>query len=178
MGDRADPVVRLQGLLLAALITTPVRGATSNMNAAPHPIHSSLAEVTHEASSRTVHVSLRVFVDDYTKASSEYARRLAARPGAVRRTESPLVTYALAAFALSDKAGRRVPLKSCGGKRVGELMWLCFRAPAPRGLSGFQVQSLVLFDLYDDQINIVQASYGGKKTSMLFTRGDRARRIP
>ncbi|MDQ3242868.1 MAG: hypothetical protein M3Q09_04000 [Gemmatimonadota bacterium] len=171
-------MVRIRRLLVAALITTSVPGATPDMHAAPHPIHTSLAEVTHEAASRTVHVSLRVFVDDYAKASSEYARRLAARPGAVTRTESPLVTYALAAFALSDKAGRRVPLKSCGGKRVGELMWLCFRAPAPRGLSGFQVQSLLLFDMFDDQINIVQASYGGKKTSMLFTRGDRARRIP
>jgi hypothetical protein len=29
-----------------------------------------------------------------------------------------------------------------------------------------------LFDLYADQINIVQAAYNGKRVSLLFTRGD------
>ncbi|HVF40559.1 MAG TPA: DUF6702 family protein [Gemmatimonadaceae bacterium] len=146
-------------------------------SAGAHPIHSSLAEITHEPSTRTVRVSLRVFVDDYTTASSAYARRLASS-GTSAQTTSPLVLYAIAAFALTDRSGRRVALKSCGGRRAGEVMWLCFRASVPRGLSGYSVASMLLFDLFDDQVNIVQISNDGKRTSMLFTKGDKARRIP
>jgi hypothetical protein len=51
-------------------------------------------------------------------------------------------------------------------------MWMCFHAPAPGGVAGLRVAHRILFDLYADQINIVQASYNGKKTNLLFTRGD------
>lgn len=145
-----------------------------------HPLHTSLAEVTHEPAARAVRVSLRVFIDDFTAASLAHARWIAARQpaGTPQPTQSPYVTYALAAFRITDAAGRAVPLTSCGGRRNGELMWLCFRGSLPRGMSGLRVKSHVLFDLYRDQINIVQASYGGRKTTLLFTRGDAAKKLP
>lgn len=161
---------------LIACSVSPFTGMTAWASA--HPIHSSFAELTHDRPSRQVSVSLRVFVDDYTEASHAYAQRLANARGKPVTRGASLVEYALATFALSDAGGRRLSLQSCGGKRVGELMWLCFRAPAPRGISGFRVTSRLLFERYDDQINIVQASYGGKKTSLLFTRGDGAKRLP
>ncbi len=161
---------------LIAIALSPLAGQTGR--AAAHPIHSTFAEVIHDKSRRSVNVSLRVFVDDYTEASLAHAQRLANARGAPVTRGASLVEYALATFSMSDAGGRRLSLQSCGGKRVGELMWLCFRAPAPRGLSGFQVMSRLLFEMYDDQINIVQASYGGKKTSLLFTRGDGAKRLP
>lgn len=148
--------------------------------AGAHPLHTSLAEVVHEPSTGTVRISLRVFVDDFTSASLAHTRwRLSKQPAAaVPPSQSPYVTYALAAFRMTDSGGRKVPLTSCGGRRSGELMWLCFRGPAPRALSGFSVTSHVMFDLHRDQINIVQASYGGRKASLLFTRGDGAKKLP
>ena len=149
-------------------------------SAAAHPIHTSLAEVVHEPATRTVRVSLRVFVDDFTTASLAHGRRVASRrpAGAPAATQSTYVTYALAAFRIADASGRRLPLASCGGTRRGELMWLCLRGPAPRGLAGLSITSHVMFDLYRDQINIVQANYGGRKTSFLFTRGTGAKKLP
>jgi len=85
--------------------------------------------------------------------------------------------YARASFMIADRAGRVLSLASCGGKRVGDLMWICFHTSAPSGPAGFQVADKILFDLYADQINIVQATYGGKKVSLLFTHGDGCRRV-
>lgn len=162
---------------IVALVGTTVFAPSSVV---AHPLHTSLAEVVHEPASRTVRVSLRVFVDDFTAASLAHGRWLASRrpPGTAAPAQSPYVTYALAAFRITDASGRRLPLASCGGRRNGDLMWLCLRGPAPRGLAGHSVTSHVLFDLYRDQINIVQASYGGRKASLLFTRGDGAKRFP
>lgn len=164
--------------VVAGAIVAMLIFASSSVTA--HPIHTSLAEVVHEPASRTVRVSLRVFVDDFTTASLAHGRWVASRqpPGTPAATQSPYVTYALAAFRITDAAGRRVPLASCGGTRRGELMWLCLRGPAPRGLAGMSITSHVMFDLYRDQINIVQANYGGRKTSLLFTRGNGAKRLP
>lgn len=162
----------IAALILVAATTSIVLVRPSVVTA--HPLHTSLAELVHEPATRTVRVSLRVFVDDFTTATVAHSRWLASRkpPRAVPAGQSPYVTYALAALTINDARGKRVALASCGGRRSGDLMWLCFRGAAPRGLAGFKVSSRVLFDLYRDQINMVQTMHGGRKASFLFTRGD------
>jgi hypothetical protein len=146
-----------------------------------HPLHTSLAELTYDAAAREIRLSIRVFVDDLIKASAAYARQRSAGVGTLSKpasTESPILAYARFAFVVADRAGKRLSLASCGGKRVGDLMWLCFHSSAPLGPAGFQIADRILFDLYSDQINIVQAAYGGQKPSLLFTRGDGFKRLP
>lgn len=145
-----------------------------------HPLHTSLAELTYDARTKEIRLSVRVFIDDLTRASAAYART---RAGSVLQqksvvAESPILAYARFAFIVADRAGRRLSLASCGGKRVGDLMWLCFHSSAPVGPAGFQIADRILFDLYSDQINIVQATYGGQRANLLFTRGDGAKRLP
>ncbi len=129
-----------------------------------HPIHTSLAELVYDPAAKEIRISLRVYVDDLTTASARY--RGAASP------DSAMIAYARAYFGVADRHGKVVSLASCGERLVGDLMWLCFRAPARTGPSGFSVAHKVLFDLYSDQINLVQASYNGRKVSLLFTKGD------
>ena len=152
--------------------------ATANSVAA-HPLHTSLAEIVYDPAAKEIRISIRVFVDDLMKASTAYANahrgmRVSSLPFV---SDGAIIEYARASFILVDRAGHPLALTSCGNKPVGDLMWLCFRAFAPVGPAGFRVTHKVLFDLYADQINIVQASYGGKKVSLLFTRGDGFKRL-
>ena len=139
---------------------------------AVHPLHTSFAQVTFDRRARTVDVSLRVFVDDYTSAAESWAR------GSASRSASPLVGYAVASFALRESSGRKVALQSCGDKRVGDLMWLCLRGQATATPHGATVISRILFERFEDQVNIVQTSYDGRKSNLLFTSDDREKRIP
>ncbi len=153
---------------LARLASLPIALVVIAASARPldaHPLHTSLAEIVYDPAAKEIRISIRVFIDDLTKASDAYARSHRAT------AKSPIVDYARSAFIVADRGGHPLALASCGSKPVGDLMWLCFRAPSA-GLAGFQVTHRVLFDLYADQINIVQAIYNGKRTSILFTRGD------
>ena len=128
----------------------------------------------YDAAAKEMRVSVRVFIDDFTKAATAYAAGRAAAARAAKlpaSSESPLLMYARASFIVAGRDGRPLSLASCGGKRVGDLMWICFHAAAAGDLSGYRVSDKILFDLYADQINIVQASYGGRKVSLLYTRG-------
>ena len=151
---------RLRTLLPAAIALIAV-GAGPVVT---HPIHTSLAELAYDQSAKEIRISLRVYVDDLTKASARYSRAAPA--------DSAMIAYARAYFGVVDRNGKVVSLAACGERLVGDLMWLCFRAPARSGPSGFSVAHKVLFDLYSDQINLVQANYGGRKVSLLFTKGD------
>jgi len=136
-----------------------------------HPLHTSLAEIVYDPGAKEARVSIRVFIDDLTKASTAYARTHKSSP------QTMLADYARSAFIVADRGGHPLALASCGSKPVGDLMWLCFRAAAPAGLAGMQVTHRLLFDLYADQINIVQANYNGKRVSLLFTLGDGLKKL-
>lgn len=161
--------------LTLALMLSPafMRGE----RAEAHPLHTSLAEVVYDATTGAVQLSLRVFVDDYTRASIAFQQKHpSVTPASAAKTQSPLVAYALASLVLSDSRGRRVSFASCGGKRVGDLMWLCFRGQSAPG-GGLHVMSQVLFDNFKDQINIVQASSGDRRVNLLFTPGETAKAL-
>jgi len=163
------------GKLILATVALAIASPafTSHQIAEAHPLHTSLAEVSFNPRNATVDVSIRVFADDFAAAANEWRRR-----GRDRSTGSPLIGYALANFSLVDRTGRRIAMTSCGGKRVGDLMWLCFRGQTSSSASGSSVSSKILFDKYRDQINIVQATYDGRKANLLFTGGEGEKKLP
>lgn len=166
----------LLAALMSALALSPAFMRSERAEA--HPLHTSLAELTYDARTGAVQVSLRVFVDDFTRAAIAFQQKQsAARPVSATPAQSPLVGYSLASFVLTDSRGQRVSFMSCGGKRVGDLMWLCFRGQAAPG-GRLRVLSQVLFDNFKDQINIVQASSGDRHANLLFTPGEAAKVIP
>lgn len=158
-------------LALVAMVGTP-----EPLNG--HPLHTSLAEMVYDPAAKEIRISVRVFVDDLTKASNAYARSHGlGAPGTSPAVQTPILDYVRASFVVADRRGRPLSLSSCGNKPVGDLMWVCLRAPAPGGPVGLRVAHKLLFDLYADQINIVQAAYSGKRISLLFTRGDGLKRL-
>ncbi|HEX8431799.1 MAG TPA: DUF6702 family protein [Longimicrobium sp.] len=138
---------------------------------AAHPIHSSLAVVTHVAARREVDVNLRVFADDFAAGVARQPRGPASRL-------TPEQRYVGASFALWGTDGKRVPLRWCGARREGEVVWVCLRGPLPGGLRGARVLSALQFTLYDDQVNVVQAGDARRKQTIMFVPGDGPKPIP
>jgi hypothetical protein len=131
-----------------------------------HPLHTTLTELSYRSVDRTVEVSVRAFADDF---------RAAVGPDTA---DAAAFAYFAKVLIISDPEGRVLPLAWCGARRAGDLVWLCLRAHGARGLSGVRVRAGMLFDLYQDQINIVQASYDGRRVSLLFTHGDEPKPLP
>ncbi len=141
-----------------------------------HPLHTTLTQLTYTAADRSVQVSVRAFADDFRAGVVRLLGPGAAATDTVPETAA--FAYLKAALTLVDRRGRALTLEWCGVRRTGDLLWLCLRAPVPAGLDGLQVHPRQLFELHEDQINIVQASYDGRKESVLFSRGDPPKRLP
>ena len=131
-----------------------------------HPLHTTLTQLAYRDRDHMVEATVRVFADDF---------RAALRADV---SDSAAVSYLRSTFTLADQAGRPLPIAWCGLRRTGDLLWLCLRAPVAPGLSGLRVYVALLFDRYADQINIVQASYAGRRAALLFTSGDAPKSLP
>ena len=167
----ARPFVRPLALLLLVPAMLGAAGAAGARAAPRHPLHTTLTQLSLRPATRSVEIVMRVFVDDF---SAAVARRSGAGPVLMPPSDSAAYRYVAEAFALTDRAGRRLPLRWGGARRTGDLLWLTLTAPATT-LEGVRVSNRVLVELHADQVNIVQANLGTRRASLLFTRGDGAK---
>ena len=162
--------VWVSGLVALVAVGVGVRSAYS------HPLHTTLTELT-VASDGTVQIVVRAFIDDFSAAVT----RRASTPGTPVPipVDSAMARYLGETFVLTDAGGRRVPVAVASVRRTGDLVWVTLHAPALRPVSGARLTNRVLFDRWDDQVNIVQATVGGRRQTLLFTRrdGNAAKRI-
>lgn len=137
-----------------------------------HPLHTSITLLSYDPASGAISLSIRVFADDFERAATQWS----AGHASLRAAQSPLLAYIRSAFTLMDATGRAIPLAWCGWRRQGDLVWLCFRATnAARG--DITIADRIFHELYDDQINVVQAKSDGRGINLLFTKGDKPKLI-
>ena len=129
---------------------------------ARHPIHTSSASLTLDASGRSVTVVLRVFSEDFPPGANPV--------GAER--------YLATRFVLSSASGRALPLRLESLTATGAVLLIRLTASLSEGIRGLRIWHGVLTERFSDQVNLVQASYGGRKTSLLFTAHDGPRSLP
>jgi hypothetical protein len=137
-----------------------------------HPIHSTLTEISFDASKRVATVRVRAFADDFGTASTRWGH---AHPRAAASTDSVGYDYLVHALSLESAPSEFVAFEQCGIERTGAVIWFCLRAKLDRGLKGVRVADRVLNDLFNDEINIVQVDDAGHRTSAIFTRNDVAK---
>jgi len=151
-------------LLLLALLGAPGPLAA-------HPLHTTLTTIGWRPKTGTLQVAVRMFTQDLSAALAR--RGLSA--GAAR--DSYACGYVHAALTLRVTAGAPLAVSSCTIERSVDVTWIRLEAAATDP-AGLLVLSAFLFEVFDDQINIVQASLRGRVETLLFTRGDGLKRIP
>lgn len=132
-----------------------------------HPLHTTLTEVTI-APDGGVQIIVRAFIDDFSAAVT----RRAPPPGTRIPTpaDSGTARYLGETVVLTDAADRKVSLTVTNVRRTDDLLWITMRAPSLRSLNGARLTNRMLFDRWDDQVNIVQATIGSRRQTLLFTK--------
>lgn len=159
-------MVRILSVFVVSLALT---GAAAPVDSR-HPIHSTLAEISYDASARRATVRVRAFADDFGTATARWGRSRAGQRAIP--ADSLSFEYLSHMISLESAPGEFSTLEWCGVERTGAVLWLCLRAKLDRGLAGVRVGDRVLIDLFDDEINIVQMESAGRKASAVFTRND------
>jgi hypothetical protein len=136
---------------------------------ASHPTHTSAAELSQEAG-EVASVVIRLFADDI-------GETLGAPPGQ-KPTGEALRSYLADRFVILDRSGTRVALGWDDGMLSGDVLELRSRTRVTGELTGAQVTNRVLTERFPDQVNVVRATYAGRSTTLIFTRGDGPKALP
>ena len=155
-------------LALGVLLVPAVRTAFA------HPLHTTLTQLSYDASTRLLTVSVRVFADDFSAAVMPGGRA----SSLVVPPDSAMLRYVSGRFTLQRSGGGPIPLRWCGMRRDGEALFLCLRAAGQPSPAGARLRNALLSEMFADQVNIVQASYGGARRTLLFTPWDGTKVLP
>lgn len=132
-----------------------------------HPLHTTLSELSVSADG-SVQFVLRAFFDDL---SGAVVPRTARASTMSVPPDSAIGRYLSETLVLTDGSGRRSTLTVAATRRTGDLVWVTLRAAGKIG-PGPRLTNRVLFERWADQVNIVQATVGVRRQTLLFTRRD------
>lgn len=145
--------------------------------AAAHKYYTSLAQVEYNAESKTVEVALRVFADDLELALTRRAGRAVKLDG-TKDADRMVLDYLRETFEIKNPAGRAKGLELVGMEVRSEVAWVYLEAEMPEGLAGARLRDHILFELFDEQVNVVRVRYAGGRTDLVFVRGDGEHAVP
>lgn len=119
---------------------------------------------------------MRIFADDLENALT---RRANARVSLDRTpdVDKQILAYVNDSFELKNKNGQQKRLTWVGKEVKVDAVWLYVEAPMPEGLDGAQLRNRLLFEMFPEQVNIVDIKDRKRKANLVFAAGDDFKQI-
>jgi len=162
------PAIYILCLSFVCIVCAPVSFA--------HKYHTSVTRLEYNAEERSAEITIQTFTDDLEAILTKRTGKVVHLDGG-KDSGRLVLDYLRSAFELKlDDASSE--LLWVGMEMKGATVWLYVQAKLPEGLSKAKLRNALLFDLFEDQVNIVNVFNNGRKSGLVFRRGDDMKEIP
>ncbi|MCS7020111.1 MAG: hypothetical protein RMJ87_13740 [Cytophagales bacterium] len=144
-------------LLLLVSLTTAMR----------HPIHISLCEINHNAATRQVEITHKIFIDDLQDAIQKHYHICThlATPKEHPDAEKLIEQYLRMQFQCKIN-GQPIRWKYVGREYEADACWIYLEAEQALPIHLIEIRNAVLLELFEDQINFIHVRTAGERKSM------------
>jgi len=139
-----------------------------------HAYHTSILELKLNPQKQQVELALKVFADDFSRALSQGQPKAVdlREPRALPLAELYLHQHLKLTLPAAPRQPRRpLDVQFLGLQPEKDAYWLYAKVPLPYPTKELLLQQEVLLELFNDQMNIVNAEGNGKKISALLRNG-------
>jgi hypothetical protein len=135
-----------------------------------HKFHASFVTMNYNQEEKSVEITMRFFPDDLEAALAKQNHKTVHLDHS-KAVADLILAYLKKTFEL--KQGERLQSFKWVGMDLGaDNAYIYFEAKLPGGLSGAQIRNHFLFEMFDDQANIVTIKHDGKQTDHVFRKED------
>jgi hypothetical protein len=139
-----------------------------------HPIHISRTEINHDEKSQSLQLTIHIYIDDLEDDIVKSGRK---KPKLLSNNELAnadqiLVEYLKEKLVISNSLGKILAFSWVGKEKSDDaLALLCYlEIEGVRSVEGLKIKNDVLFNLYDDQINIIETSVSNRQKSTFYIK--------
>jgi hypothetical protein len=138
----------------------------SKMVIIPHPFHVSVVEMEHNATDKTLEISCKLFTDDFESILAEsYKIKVdLINPPVKSAMDSLVKKYFFSHLALKVN-GQPVKLSYVGFEHENEAVFGYIEVEKVTTVNKIEIVNNLMYDLFDDQVNIIHITTGGKRIS-------------
>lgn len=142
---------------------------------AVHKYYVSITQIEYVKEKKSVQIISRIFIDDFEKLlRKRYDENITLDNGQDEKLiDSYIKKYLLTKIEISINGKEMIP-KFIGKKYDDGIMHCYLELENVESISTFQIQNKVLFDMFDDQKNVIRTNINGKnKTVVLNAQNDK-----
>lgn len=133
---------------------------------AVHPFHVSVIEINHNAADRTLEISCKIFTDDFEKAlAKNYKTKVDLINPPNKAAMDSLVKKYLYSHLTIRANGKPVVFNYLGFENDHEAAYGYIEVPNVPAVNNVEIQTSIMYDMFEDQMNIFHVTVGGKRKS-------------
>ncbi len=131
-----------------------------------HPFHVSVVEINHNSPEKTLEISCKIFTDDFEKIlGKNYKTKVdLINPPSHAAMDSLVKKYLLSHLSIQVN-GKAVQFSYLGFEHENEAVFGYIEAGNIPAASKIDITSNLMYDLFDDQMNIFHVTVNGKRKS-------------
>jgi hypothetical protein len=147
---------------------------TSGAPVTLHPFHVSVVEIEHNAGDKTLEISCKIFTDDFeTILAKNYKSKVdLINPPNKAAMDTLVKKYILSHLSVRAN-GKQLILNYLGFENESEAAYGYIEVENLPAVSKLEITNSILFDKFDDQVNIMHVKVGGNRKSTKLNYPDR-----
>lgn len=132
-----------------------------------HPYHVSATEMEYDASMKRVEISTKIFTDDFEAILAKlYKQKVDLTSKAMKPQMTNLIQKYITTHLSIKNNNQNLPIQIFDWEIDHEAVFIYLTASAPQfSPANISIQKTVLYDLFDDQVNIIHFIFNGKRKS-------------
>lgn len=140
--------------------------ANTRVSAVAHPFHVSVTEIEHSVKENSLQVSCKLFTDDF---ETILAKNYKTKVDLVNPVSRPAMDTLVKKYLLSHMSvkadGKPVRFTYLGYENEKEAVYGYIEAENVTTVRKIEVTSSILYDMFDDQVNIFHTKVNGERKS-------------
>ncbi len=155
-------------LLFAAVCVVPLRQTSA------HRYHTSLTRVELNDKEKLLEITVQTFSHDLEAALEKHqGKRISLDK--TENIEQIIVKYLGENFVVKNEKGETKQLRWIGREQKTDTVWLYLEADMPEGIEGATLDNRFMFEVFDDQVNLVSARYNNQLNHLVFRPNDKSK---
>lgn len=131
-----------------------------------HPLYISVININHNAKDKVLEVSVRIFTDDFENTLKKYSTtKIDLTHPADKALADKLVSNYLLNKLQIKADNKSTTLHYVGFEQQQESIWIYFEVPNIASVKKIEVNTNILYDYQEKQINIIHAKVNGDEKS-------------
>lgn len=131
-----------------------------------HPLYISVTEINHNAKDKTLEISCKMFTNDFeaTLEKMAHAKVDLSDPKDKKATDKLIMDYVSRHLQLKVD-GKAVTFHFLGSEKEADGTWSYFQVNDVPAVKKIDIMNNLMYDNFDQEINIIHVSVGGVKKS-------------